>query len=158
MLDRAVAELDGKPIHSEIDPELQIETPGFIPDEYVPDPNQRLDLYKRLSAIESDDELAAVMEEISDRYGPWPGDVVLLGELMGVKAIARALGAIALEISSARVAIALAPDNPNLQPAIAAGFRKLPDGRLSIAPPAPGGAAGARKALLAIRPFPASTA
>ena len=32
-----------------IDPELTIETPGFIPDDYVPDPGQRLELYKRLS-------------------------------------------------------------------------------------------------------------
>jgi transcription-repair coupling factor (superfamily II helicase) len=150
MLDQAVAELGGKPIHSEVDPELAIETPGFIPDDYVPDPGQRLELYKRLSAIETDDELAAVMMEISDRYGPLPGDVILLGELMGVKAIARTIGALALEISTVRVAIALMPDNPYLQPAIKAGFRKLPDGRLALAPPAPGGAAGARKALLAV--------
>jgi transcription-repair coupling factor (superfamily II helicase) len=150
MLDQAVAELGGKPIHSLVDPELAIETPGFIPDDYVPDPGQRLELYKRLSAIETDDELAAVMMEISDRYGPLPGDVLLLGELMGVKAIARTIGALALEISTVRVAIALMPDNPFLQPAIQAGFRKLPDGRLALAPPAPGGAAGARKALLAV--------
>ena len=148
MLERAVAELGGKPIHSEVDPELSIETPGFIPDDYVPDPGQRLELYKRLSAVETDDDLAQVMAEISDRYGPWPGDVVLLGELMGVKAIARSMGALALEISSARVAIALPDGSPMLQPVIAAGFRKLPDGRFAIAPPSPGGAAGARRALL----------
>jgi transcription-repair coupling factor (superfamily II helicase) len=148
MLDQAVAMLNGKPIHSEVDPELTIETPGFIPDDYVPDPGQRLELYKRLSAVETDDDLQAVMAEISDRYGPWPGDVVLLGELMGVKAIARSIGALSLEISSTRIAIALPDGSPSLQPAIAAGFRKLPDGRFAIAPPAPGGPAGARKALL----------
>jgi len=97
MLDAAVAELGGKPIHSEIDPELQIETPGFIPDDYVPDPGQRLELYKRLSAVEDDDELRDVMAEIFGdryRYGAVPGEVILLGELMGVKAIARKLGAL----------------------------------------------------------------
>jgi transcription-repair coupling factor (superfamily II helicase) len=149
MLDAAVAELGGKPIHSEVDPELQIETPGFIPDDYVPDPGQRLELYKRLSAVETDDDLAGVMGEIVDRYGPVPGEVVLLGELMGVKAIARSMGALALEISSTRVALALPGGSAWLQPVIAAGFRKLPDGRFAIAPPAPGGAAGARVALLA---------
>jgi len=148
MLDAAVAELGGKPIHSEIDPELAIENPGFIPDDYVPDPGQRLELYKRLSGVEDDDELRAAMDEIADRYGPLPGDVVLLGELMGVKALARRLGALALEISSARVALALPPRSEYLQPAIAAGFRKLPDGRFALPPPPPGGAAGARRALL----------
>ena len=149
MLDAAVAELNGKPIHSEIDPELQIETPGFIPDDYVPDPGQRLELYKRLSAVENDDELRDVMAEIGDRYGDVPGEVVLLGELMGVKAIARTLGALQLEISSARIAIA-ALDEKVITAALASGWRKLPDGRLAISPPAPGGPAGARIALVAI--------
>jgi len=148
MLERAVAELGGKPIHSEIDPELTVENPGFIPDQYVPDPGQRLELYKRLSAVENDDDLQAVMTEIADRYGPTPGDVVLLGELMGVKAIARGAGALALEISSARVAVALADGNPVAPALIASGWRKLPDGRFAIAPPSPGGPAGARRALL----------
>jgi transcription-repair coupling factor (superfamily II helicase) len=148
MLDAAVAELGGKPIHSEIDPELQIETPGFIPDDYVPDPGQRLELYKRLSAVETDDDLRDVIGEISDRYGPLPGDVVLLGELMGVKAIARSIGALALEISSTRIAVALPEGSRMLQPLIAVGFRKLPDGRFGMPPPSPGGPAGARRALL----------
>jgi transcription-repair coupling factor (superfamily II helicase) len=148
MLDAAVAELGGKPIHSAIDPELSIETPGFIPDDYVPDPGQRLELYKRLSAVETDDELKDVMAEIADRYGPIPGDVILLGELMGVKAIARNAGALALEISAARVAVALADGNPLAPALVASGWRKLPDGRFAIAPPAPGGPAGARRALL----------
>ena len=150
MLEAAVAELGGAPIHRAIDPELAVETPGFIPDDYVPDPGQRLELYKRLSAVDTDDELAAVMGEITDRYGPPPGDVVLLGELMGVKAIARALGALALEISSTRVAVAIALDNPILQPLIQAGFRKLPDGRfaISLTGAAVKGPAAARRALL----------
>jgi transcription-repair coupling factor (superfamily II helicase) len=148
MLDAVVAELGGKPIHSAIDPELAIETPGFIPDDYVPDPGQRLELYKRLSAVETDDDLRDVITEISDRYGPIPGDVALLGELMGVKAIARGAGALALEISSTRVAVALPDGSVIARALLASGWRKLPDGRFAIAPPAPGGPAGARRALL----------
>ncbi len=52
------------------------------------------------------------MTEIADRYGPVPGDAVLLGELMGQKAIARRIGALALEISQSRVAIALPDASP----------------------------------------------
>ena len=148
MLEVVVAELGGKPIHSAIDPELSIETPGFIPDDYVPDPGQRLELYKRLSAVDGDDDVQGVMTEIADRYGPIPGDVTLLGELMAVKAIARGAGAVALEISAARVAVALPEASPLGGALIAAGWRKLPDGRYAIAPPAPGGPAGARRALL----------
>jgi transcription-repair coupling factor (superfamily II helicase) len=135
MLEAAVAELRGEPIHSEVDPELTIEIPGFIPDDYVPDPGQRLELYKRLSAVVDDDELKSVMNEISDRYGPLPGDVILLGELMGIKAMARRLGVLALEVSTSRVAIALPDDSP-LHRRIPANWRRLPDGRYASTPPA----------------------
>ena len=142
MLEAAVAELKGEPIHSEVDPELLVEIPGFIPDDYVPDPGQRLELYKRLSAVVDDDELQSVVTEIADRYGPLPGDVLLLGELMGVKAIARKLGVVALEISTSRVVVAIGPDDARLATAFAAaGWRRLPDGRYATQPPA-------RKALL----------
>jgi transcription-repair coupling factor (superfamily II helicase) len=135
MLEAAVAELRGEPIHSEVDPELTIETPGFIPDDYVPDPGQRLELYKRLSAVVDDDELKGVMNEIADRYGPLPGDVILLGELMGIKALARKLGVLTLEISSSRVAVALPDDSP-VRKRIPANWRRLPDGRFAAQSPA----------------------
>jgi hypothetical protein len=100
------------------------------------------------------------MAEIIDRYGPTPPDVDLLGELMGVKAIARKIGALALEISSTRVAVALADGNAFARALLATGWRRLPDGRYAIAPapgvrpgvaapsPAPTGPAAARRALL----------
>ncbi len=148
MLEAAVAELRGEPIHSEVDPELLIEEPGFIPDDYVPDPGQRLELYKRLSAIADDDELKTVMDEISDRYGPLPGETILLGELMGIKALARKLGVIALEVSKARVAIALPGDSP-LHGKMKAPWRRLPDGRYAAGTV---GTALARQALVALVP------
>ncbi len=147
MLEVAVAELRGQPIHPEVDPELSIDIPGFIPDDYVPDPGQRLELYKRLSAVADDDELNTVMAEISDRYGPLPGDTILLGELMGQKAIARRIGALALEISQSRVAIALPEGSVMAAAALAAGWRRLPDGRFATAN---AGAGAARQALLAV--------
>ncbi|CAN5591686.1 transcription-repair coupling factor [soil metagenome] len=147
MLESAVAELRGQPIHAEVDPELSIDIPGFIPDDYVPDPGQRLELYKRLSAVADDDELRTVMAEISDRYGPLPGETILLGELMGQKALARRIGALALEISQSRVAIALPDDSVMRAAALAAGWRKLPDGRFATANSGPG---AARQALLAV--------
>jgi transcription-repair coupling factor (superfamily II helicase) len=146
MLDAAVAELRGEPIHSEVDPELLIEEPGFIPDDYVPDPGQRLELYKRLSAVVDDDELKSVVNEISDRYGPLPGEVILLGELMGIKAMARKLGVVALEISKNRIAIAL-PDGSPVLPHVAAPWRRLPDGRFAAGAI---GAGLARQALLGV--------
>jgi transcription-repair coupling factor (superfamily II helicase) len=146
MLEEAVAEIDGRPLHSAIDPELSAEVPGFIPDDYVPDPRQRLELYKRLSSVENDDELSALLDEIKDRYGPVPMDALLLAELMAVKAVARGLALEAIEVGKNRLAAVL---SPQLAPhALASGWKKLADGRYACALPPPGGATAAKRRLL----------
>ena len=94
------------------------------------------------------------MAEIADRYGPLPGDVVLLGELMGVKAIARRLGALALEIS-ARARRDRAARRRRAPAALAAGWQRLPDGARSRVRrrrrrPCRRGRPSARRALLAV--------
>ncbi|MEZ4360393.1 MAG: transcription-repair coupling factor [Kofleriaceae bacterium] len=148
MLEEAVAELDGRPLHAALDPELSAEVPGFIPDDYVPDPRQRLELYKRLASVEHDDELAGLLEEIQDRYGPIPMDALLLGELMAVKAIARGLQIEAIEVGQQRVAAAMPQELAAA--ALAAGWRRLADGRLACALPPPGGASATKRLLLTL--------
>jgi transcription-repair coupling factor (superfamily II helicase) len=107
ILEEAVAELRGQPLRPERDPELNVDLPGFIPDDYVPDTGQRLDLYKRLSGAESEDDVTAILDEMHDRYGDVPDEVKLLGELMLVKAHGRRLGAVTIDLTAERLALAL---------------------------------------------------
>ncbi len=130
MLEAAVAELRGQPIHQAIDPELTIEVPGYIPDDYVPDTGQRLELYKRLSSIEDEDEVREILDEIHDRYGPLPGQVLLLADLMVVKALARRLSATSVELTRSRLAIGLAPTTPIDARQLPPPWRLERDGRL----------------------------
>jgi len=116
ILEEAVAELRGQPLTPERDPELNVDLPAFIPDEYVPDTGQRLDLYKRLAEAQDEDGVRAVLEEIGDRYGEVPDEVKLLGELMVVKAYARRLGAIALDLSETRLVLTLDSEATPLKP------------------------------------------
>jgi transcription-repair coupling factor (superfamily II helicase) len=130
MLEEAIAELKGAPVHHPIDPELTVEVPGFIPDDYVPDTGQRLDLYKRLSSGEDEDEVRAVLDEIADRYGPPPGDLLLLCDLMVVKALARKLHAVSIELTRGRLALALASTTPLSPSRLASPWKITPDGRV----------------------------
>jgi transcription-repair coupling factor (superfamily II helicase) len=150
MLDQAVAHMRGEPIHDLVDTELSAELPGFLPEAYVPDPGQRLDLYKRLSSADSSDELRDVVDEIVDRFGPMPPDATLLCELMTLKAIARPLAAIAIEVTRTKVAIALPTASVWLAPAKTLGWKQTPDGRLVHPLPSPGGAAEGKRLLLAL--------
>ncbi|MBK9030850.1 MAG: transcription-repair coupling factor [Myxococcales bacterium] len=133
MLEEAVAQLRGEPIHHPVDPELTVDVPGYIPDDYVPDPGQRLDLYKRLSAIEDEDECRALLDELADRFGPVPGETLLLADLMIVKALARRLDATTIELTRVRLAIGLAPSTPVDPKRLPRGWRLDRDGRLHTA-------------------------
>ena len=112
MLEEAVAELKGEELSRPSDPELNIDIPGFIPDDYVPDTGQRLDLYKRLASADDEDEVRDVLGEIEDRYGPLPLEVTTLGDLMVLKGYARKLRAQSLDLSATQLTLALAEDTP----------------------------------------------
>jgi transcription-repair coupling factor (superfamily II helicase) len=87
-------------------------------------------LYKRLSAIEDEDECRALLDEIADRFGPVPGETILLADLMIVKALARRLDATAIELTRTRLAIALGPSTPVDPTKLPKGWRLDRDGRL----------------------------
>ncbi len=112
MLRDAVAQLRGEAIHQPRDPELNVEVPGYIPDDYVPDTGQRLDLYKRLSGVDNEDDVTEIVSEIVDRYGALPKEVTLLADLNLLKAHARKLAAVSLELTSKRMVLAFAEDTP----------------------------------------------
>ncbi|MFB4313028.1 transcription-repair coupling factor [Actinomadura sp. 21ATH] len=75
-------------------PETKVELPvdAHLPHEYVPGERLRLDAYRRIAAITSDDEIAGVHEELKDRFGPLPVPVLNLLEVARFRAKARRAG------------------------------------------------------------------
>ena len=132
ILGEAVAELKGEPIAPENDPEIAFDVPAFLPDAYVEDTGQRLDLYRRLSAATDVDAVTAVMEEVSDRFGEPPLEARHLGVVMACKTYGRRLEAIAVELRVDRLTVRLSDRTP-LSPKIAAGLRRKTEGRIYLA-------------------------
>jgi transcription-repair coupling factor (superfamily II helicase) len=116
ILEEAVAELKGEPIKREFDPEITVDVPAFLPDDYVPDTGQRLDFYRRLAQATDEDDVRATLAELADRYGALPDEARLLGEVMVDKTLIRALGALAYELTATRMVLALGADT-RLDPA-----------------------------------------
>ncbi len=75
MMEEAVHELRGEPLTTDIEPEIQLGIPAFIPESYIADENQRLVVYRRLAASRGERDLEEVATELRDRYGPIPPTV-----------------------------------------------------------------------------------
>ncbi len=97
MLERTVQELRGEDIEEDISTQLNLNVDVRIPDEYVFDMSQRLRAYKRIASASSDEELARIREEISDRYGRMPESVENLFEFAAIRRAAESLGIVAID-------------------------------------------------------------
>ena len=95
MLEEAVARLkarrssDDSGRHSGR-PQITLGMPVLIPEAYVADLHLRLALYRRLSTLETDDEIDGFAAELVDRFGPLPDEVQHLLDVMAIKALCRA--------------------------------------------------------------------
>src|SRR5438105_7099152 len=89
MLEEAVAGLKAGvsvPASDKWSPQITIGVPVLIPEEYVPDLNVRLTLYRRLAEIDDEREIDAFGAELADRFGPVPSEVGHLTRIVGIKA------------------------------------------------------------------------
>ena len=92
MIGEAVAELKGDGPAEK--PEVRVELPvnAHIPHDYVPGEKLRLEAYTRIAAIDSEADITAVNEELTDRYGEPPEPVLNLLEVARLRAAARKSG------------------------------------------------------------------
>jgi transcription-repair coupling factor (superfamily II helicase) len=65
-------------------PDVTLDAPAHLPDDYVADDDAKLDLYRRLARAEQACEIQAVRDELRDRFGPLPPEaerLLLVAEL-----------------------------------------------------------------------------
>jgi len=97
MLDRAVREMKGESAPDEAETQLNLGLNIRISVEYIAEENQRLRMYKRVAAVETESQLSDVRAELQDRYGDPPAPVRNLLEYAALKLLAMRVGAIAIE-------------------------------------------------------------
>ena len=94
MLEEAVAALKGGDLEAadQWSPEISIGLSVLIPETYVADLQLRLGLYRRLSALETREEIDAFAAELVDRFGELPAEVDHLLDVMEIKGLCRIAG------------------------------------------------------------------
>ncbi len=92
LLEEAVSELKGEEVRHDVEPEINLRIPAFIPDSYMPDLRMRLSYYKALSQITDPYELDTIEDELRDQFGKLPESVMNLMGLMLIRKDCRDLG------------------------------------------------------------------
>ena len=92
LLGRSVERLRGVE-EEELPSDVQVSIDGeaFLPDDYIAGEQQKMNLYRRLSRVESADELDDLEAELRDRFGPLPGPAALLLTAARLKRLAAGL-------------------------------------------------------------------
>lgn len=86
LLESAIREQKGEALDDQdVDPEINIKIPALIPDTYIPDIRVRLNYYKALSNITSEEDLDRFEQEIHDQFGKLPEPLVNLMGIMLIK-------------------------------------------------------------------------
>jgi transcription-repair coupling factor (superfamily II helicase) len=97
MLERAVREMKGEAAPDEAETQLNLGLNIRIPGDYVPEENQRLQMYKRVARVETESQLTDVAAEMQDRYGPPPPAVRNLLDYASLKLLCMKVGVNAIE-------------------------------------------------------------
>ena len=89
LLNQAVLALRGKRTEEEeFETVVECDIDAYIPSSYIKNEYQKLDVYKRISAIESEDEYMDMQDELIDRFGDLPRAVENLLKIASLKALA----------------------------------------------------------------------
>ncbi|MEU3325242.1 transcription-repair coupling factor [Streptomyces albus] len=91
---RAALESGGAGPVEEAPPEVKVELPvdAHVPHDYAPGERLRLQAYRSIAAAATEEDIASVREELTDRYGPLPEPVENLLLVAGLRMLARSVG------------------------------------------------------------------
>ena len=85
MLNSAVKKYKGEEEEKDFETSIDIGINAYIPPDYIPNEFQKLDIYKRIAAIENENESDDMLEELIDRFGEPPRSVMNLLAIANVK-------------------------------------------------------------------------
>lgn len=88
MLNEAVKEAKGIRTMEDFETTIDLNMDAFIPDSYISNEFQKLDIYKRIAAIETQQDYDDMLEELLDRFGELPKAVMNLLAIAKLKALA----------------------------------------------------------------------
>ena len=97
MLNEAVKQEKGEMDEDIFNTTIDLNVDAYIPDSYISNEFQKLDIYKRIASIENEEEMDDLLEELIDRFGDVPRKVQQLLHIALLKAFAHSVYVTAVE-------------------------------------------------------------
>ena len=116
MLQEAIEEKQTGIVKADI-PDVEISLPvnAYLPDDYIRDGFQKIQMYKRVKAIESEEDYSELVDEMTDRFGDMPFEADLLLRVSRLKVWGRIAGVESIKKQHTKIEIRLSPKEQQKQ-------------------------------------------
>ena len=128
LLNEAVLALKGEKEAEEFETEVDCDIDAYIPSSYIRNEYQKLDIYKRISGIENEEEYMDMQDELMDRFGEIPAPVENLLLIAQLKAQAHRAGVTVAAVNRQEITLEMYPKarlNPAGIPGLIAAYGGL---------------------------------
>jgi len=132
LLAEAIDELDGKMKEAEFETSIDVEVNAYIPSHFIEDEQQKIEIYKKIAMIKTQEDWRDVQEEIEDRFGNLPRIVQNLLDIALLKSTANGFGITAINQGEKQLVFTFRPD-ANIDGAALAAFIITQNGRIFLA-------------------------
>lgn len=111
MLKEAVQELQGKNQQEQTsEPQIELNVDAYLPSEYIRDEKQKIELYKKIRAVTTLQEVNDLEEEIEDRFGDLPEPVQTLIRVARIRAYSIQYGVETIEQKGTEISLKFRPE------------------------------------------------
>lgn len=111
LLDQAIRKLKGEKFDEDFETLIDLNVNAFISPTYIEDQVQKLEMYKKISLIISENDFFDVQEELEDRFGTIPKAVQNLLDISLMKSFAKNIGIVSIIQRGEKITINFKPDN-----------------------------------------------
>ena len=132
LLEEAVLEEKGEKPRSSTDCTIELLVNANLPEKYVEDSGQRVDLYRRIAAIHTETDRTDLLDELIDRFGEPPASAVALCDIALLRANAAAQGVTEIKQKDGRILMTWSKEDTDLRRMAALCGSKQFKGRLLL--------------------------
>ena len=114
LLDEVVKEMQGEIVKPEIDVQIDLNATSYIPDTYISDSSQKIEMYQNIALCKTEEDIQNVIDEMIDRFGDMPKEIENLLEIARIKILCKKLNISKVQGRQNFVVFIFEPGNLNI--------------------------------------------